>query len=181
MVFNIADILIQWESVGIFDYLLPFLLIFAILYGILTSLKILGENKGIHTIISLVIALLALRLEFVPTFFREIFPRLGVGLSVIMVILILVGIFIPNEERRYWAWGLGAIAFVIAIVVVARSFDVAGWASSAGINAGEYVGWIAGAILIIGIIIAVAVSGGESSGSSGPKLHEGGTFPGWKG
>lgn len=156
---DIGTLLSQWEAAGVFDFLLPFLLIFAIVFGILTTTNILGKNKGVHIIIAFVVALLALRLDFVPRFFAEIFPRLGVGLAVILALVILIGLFVPQDEMRYWLYGLGAIAFVIAIVVVSQSFEGFGWFSS-GFNS-DYVGWIIGAVLVIGLIIAVANATGE--------------------
>ena len=160
MVLDIRYLLSQWEAQGVFDFLLPFLLIFAVVFGILTTTNILGKNKGVHIIIAFVIGLLALRLDFVPRFFAEIFPRLGVGLAVILSLIILIGLFVPQDEMRFWLWGLGAIAFVIAIVVISQSFEGFGWFSSGSYS--DYVGWIIGAVLIIGLIIAVSsASGGE--------------------
>jgi len=43
--FNIANVLQQWADIGVFSYMLPFLLVFAVVYGILSSTKILGENQ----------------------------------------------------------------------------------------------------------------------------------------
>jgi len=45
--YNIADVMISWEQMGVFDYLLPFLLVFAIVYGILTTTKFLGTEKPV--------------------------------------------------------------------------------------------------------------------------------------
>ena len=53
MVYDIQSLLMQWETAGIFDYVLPFLLIFAIIFGILSATKISGSNKGVHLIIAL--------------------------------------------------------------------------------------------------------------------------------
>lgn len=161
MVMDIGYLLSQWESVGVFDFLLPFLLIFAVIFGILTTTNILGKEKGVHVVVALVIGLLALRLDFVPRFFAEIFPRLGVGLAVILVLVILIGLFVPKDEMRYWLWGLGAIAAIIAIVVVSKSFEGFGWYSSGAYS--DYVGWIVGAVLLIGLIIAVATAGNDKS------------------
>ncbi len=162
MVVDIGTLLSQWEAAGVYDFLLPFLLIFAVVFGILTTTNILGNNKGIHVIIAFVIGLLALRLTFVSRFFAEVFPRLGVGLAVILVLVILIGLFVPEDERRYWLWGLGAIAFIIAIVVISKSFEQYGWFSSG--YYGDYVGWIVGGVLVIGLIIAVAASGSKRDG-----------------
>ncbi len=163
MGFTIGQFLSQWQQAGVFDYLLPFLLIFAIILGILSSTHILGANKGLHIIIALVIGLMALQLNYVPDFFKEVFPRLGVALAVILVIMILVGLFIPNDERRYWFWGLGAIGFVSALVVLSQSFSAYGWYSSLAYD--DYIGWIVGAVLVIGVIIAISASGGGGNTS----------------
>lgn len=157
---DVATILSQWESVGVFDYVLPFLLLFAIVFGILTATNILGHNKGIHSIVAIAVALLALRLDFVPRFFAEAFPRLGVGLAVILAVLICVGLFIPVEERKYWNWGLGTIGAVVAIVVITKSFDAFG-SFGFGIAWDGYIGWIVGAVLLVGVIIAVGTSGSD--------------------
>ena len=107
------------------------------------------------------VGLLALQFNYVPDFFREVFPRLGVGISVLLVLLILVGLFISKEDQRYWYYGLGTIGFIIAIVVISKSFEQYGWFSSAG--SGDYVGWIVGAVLLIGLIIAVANGSGAAT------------------
>ena len=156
--YSLGQMFAQWQQAGVFDYLLPFLLIFAVVLGILSATNILGSSKGIHVIIALVIVLLALQLSFVPDFFREVFPRLGVALAVILTIMILVGLFIPDSERKFWFWGLGAIGFVSALVVLSKSFSAFGWNSSVS---DEYVGWIVSAVLVIGVIIAISVSGNE--------------------
>jgi hypothetical protein len=160
MAFNIQDLLFQWEGIGVFDFVLPFLLLFAIIYGILTTTNLFGKNKGVHLLIALAVGLLALRLGFVQAFFTEIFPRVGVGIAVILSLLIMAGFFIPQDERRFWMWGLGAIAFVITLIIVSQSFGVLGW-SGFGYAWDSYAGWIIGAVLLIGVIIAIAASGGS--------------------
>lgn len=163
---DIGFVLSQWQSVGVFDYVLPFLLVFAIVFGILETTKVLGKEKSIHLIVALVIGLLAIgtsmRMGYsLGDFLQEIFPRLGIGLAVLLSVLILVGLFVPDEQRRYWFYGLGAIAIIIALVVIVKSFDAFGFAGIGGYE--NYMGWIVGGILVIGIIIAVAVSGGGTS------------------
>jgi len=167
--FTIADILNQWQSIGIFDFMLPFLLIFALVYGILTATNILGGQKGIDLIIALVVGFMALQLDFVSLFFRDLFPRLAVGIVILLTLFILVGMFIPKDERRFWFWGFGAIAFIIFLVIIGKSLDQFSYAGSID----QYIGYIIGAVLVIGLIIAVATSGSkesEESGSGKPKF-----------
>ena len=162
---DIGTILMQWQSAGIFEYVLPFLLIFAIVFGILEATKVgFTKERKLNVIIALVVGLLAVgytsRMNFsLGQFLSEISPRLGVGIVVLLVIMILVGIFIRDEDKKYFMWGLATIAAVIAIVAISKSFETFGWYSYGGYD--NYVGWIIGAILLIGILIAVATSGGK--------------------
>ena len=163
MALDIGTVLMQWQSAGVFDYLLPFLLIFALVYSILTKTKIVGDQKGIMAIIAVVIGFLSLQLDFVPLFFREIFPRLGVALAVLLTLLILIALFINDNEKKVVNYGLITVGVIAFLVVVAQTFSGYTWFSSW--YSGDIVGWIVLGVLVAGLIIAVAVSGG--SGSSG--------------
>lgn len=158
---DIATILNQWEAYGVFDYLLPFLLIFALVYGILDKIKVTGENRGVHAVIAVVVGLLALRMQILQDFFRTVFPRLGVGLAVLLVIVILAGLFM-GENKKQWYWGFGAVGVVIAIIIITQSFsDINGLGG--GGTWDNYAGLIIGAVLVLALVILVAVSGGSKS------------------
>ncbi len=167
MVFNIQSIVYQLESVGFFYLLLPFLLIFAVVFGILSETKIFGKNKGVHVIIAFVIAAISIRWNFfLSDFFTQIFSRLGVGISIILAFVILVGLFIRKEDDKYWKWGLGALGAVIGIVIVVQSFERFGWTGYGFFESNA--GFIIGAVLIAGLIIAVVVSTGKESNTTIP-------------
>ena len=120
---DIGGVLSYWESLGLFSYVLPFLLIFALVFGILTRVKIFKDNKAINGVIALTVGLLALQFSFVPVFFSEIFPRLGVGLALILSALILFGLFLPEEKtNKYVGWGGFILALIVFVVVTSQSF-----------------------------------------------------------
>ncbi|MFH1803228.1 MAG: hypothetical protein ABH864_07335 [archaeon] len=159
---SMADILFQWEGMGVFDFALPFLLVFVIVYGILTSTRFFGKNNGVYVIISLVIGLMALRYDyFFSAFLAQLFPRLGVGLAILLVVLILVGLFIGDKDH-YWRYILMAIGAVIAIAVLWQASDAMGW-NWTGTYGSESVGWILFGVIMIGAIIAVIVSNQSDS------------------
>ena len=60
------------------------MLIFALVFGILIKTQIFKDNKAVNGIIALAVAFMALQFDFVPTFFAQIFPRLGIGLAIIL-------------------------------------------------------------------------------------------------
>lgn len=111
------------SQLGFFSYILPFLLIFTLIYGILIKVKFFNKNV-VNGLIALVVGLLALQFEAVPLFFSNVFPRLGVGLGVILVILILLGLFLPNQAwTGYVLFGVSAL---IALIVLYQSAGAAG-------------------------------------------------------
>lgn len=166
MVFDLGSMLAQWEGYGLFDYLLPFLLIFALVYGILSHAKVFGENNAVHLTIALVLAILALRLGFVQDFYREAFPRLAVALAVLLVFIVLIAAFLPESGHgKGWFIGLYTLGGIAALIVVFNSFNELGyWGSSWWYDWGSL---IIGALIIIGLIIAISVSGKKSSSSGG--------------
>ncbi len=165
MALTIAYILNQWQTAGVFDYILPFLLVFAIVFGILASTNILGSQKGVNVIIALVVGLLSIRLGLVQRFFTELFPRLGVGLAVILALLILTGLFISDDETRYWLWGFATVGVIIWFIIIIGSFNNFSWFGGYGGFVEDYAGLIIGAVLLIGVIIAISAS--KSSGTPG--------------
>ena len=158
----IGDMFTQWEQAGFFSYLLPFLLIFALVFGLLTQSGIFKDNKAINGIIALVVGLMALQFDMVPKFFSEIFPRLGIGLAILLVLIILVGFFADPDSNAIMYSMLG-IGLIITIFVLIQTAGAIGWSS----------GWwwhdnwptVAGVVLIL-IIIGIIVGGTKSSSSS---------------
>lgn len=157
----LGDLFAQWENAGVFEFMLPFLLIFALVFGLLMRLNIFttkdgNTNKGINAIISLAIALMALQFNVVSIFFSEIFPRMAMALSIILVILVLGGLFIPTNKTNNWFMVLLIIiVFGIVLVVIYTSMNSMGWGffSSGGFS---YF-WRQYGALIIFLAIVIAV------------------------
>lgn len=147
--FSLYDLYAQWETSGVFDFLLPALLIFSIIFGILTTTKLLGENKGISAVISMSIALMAMRLQIVSDFFSILLPGLGIGIAVIVVILIMAGLFMSQGNIHDWLptffWG----GLVIGLIVVVSVVDSFAWFGS--------VWWQMNWVSIVWILIIVIV------------------------
>jgi hypothetical protein len=164
MVTTITEVLNIWNDLGVFSYVIPFLLIFAVVFAILKKTKILGkDNDGILAIIATALGLLSLQFDYVSEFFAVIFPRFGIGISIFLVLIILLGFFIPKDEG---ADKMGWVGWVTGLGVVI-------WALSAWDewnNFGGFGGWFADniwAILILGGIIGLiawTIKSGKESG-----------------
>src|SRR3989344_6808594 len=170
----VEALLTTWESYGVFDFIFPFLLIFAIIFGILSTTNVLGTNRGVHVIVALVVAAMSLRLGYVQDFFREIFPRTGVALGVILVFVILTALFIPKEHMGGWAIGFYSLGGIAALLVVFNSFSELSFFGSNWWH--EWGSMIIGALVTIGVIIAVSVSGPKREGGGGGNV----SFEKWR-
>ena len=121
---EISTLLMQFEQMGVFSYLLPFLVIFALVFGLISQMKLFHENKSIPPIIALAVALMALQFDLVPRFFAEIFPRLGVGLVILLVVLILIGLVSPKDASSiYLVYGAMIVVAIYILVDVAEAMN----------------------------------------------------------
>jgi len=154
----IGEILQQMADLDIFFYVLPFLLIFALVFAILQKIRLMGgeleDNKGVSAVIAASVSLLSLQFDSVPIFFQTIFPKLGIGLSVILVIIILVGLFVDFRKYEGPTGIFFALAGVIAAIIILSSFNDYSWWSG-GFWQENMSSIIAGIIVIVFIIVIV--------------------------
>ena len=149
--FSLYDLYAQWETSGVFDFLLPAMLIFATIFGILTSTGVLGGNRGVNFVIAAAAALMAMRLQIVSQFFSLLLPGLGIGVAVLVVILILSGLFIHQANWRQWMptffWG----GVIIGLIIVISVFNEFAWFGSPWWQQNwTSIVWIAAIIAVLG-------------------------------
>jgi len=160
------------QQSGFFDYVLPFLLIFAVIYAILMKTSLFGpQNKSINAIISLAVSLMALQFSLVPRFFSEIFPQLGVGLVIVLLAVILLSVF-SNETKNQNAqtivnWVIFGIAALVFLVIVVNSLELFSWGWGFGGSFLYAIPW--GTIIIVGAVVfavwkIIKSGGGNNSG-----------------
>ncbi|MAG79026.1 hypothetical protein CMI40_01475 [Candidatus Pacearchaeota archaeon] len=79
-------------------FALPLLLIWFIVFALLEKTKILGENKQLHSIISLIIGLIFVGFAYPKLVVENLILFLTVALVVVFVALLLLG-FIAGEAK----------------------------------------------------------------------------------
>lgn len=168
---SIGSVLAAWEQAGVFSYMLPFLLLFALVYGILIQVKLFGGKEDatgriINAIIALSVSLLALQFDFVPRFFSEVFPRVGIGLAVLLLFLIFTGLFADPKSKAmmYSMYGIGAAIIIFVLVLTANATGVYSYLPGFGFNWISWLPWIA---LIA--LIAVVVGAGKEKNTDAPE------------
>ncbi len=166
---SIGDVLNTWADLGVFAYALPFLLIFAIVFGILTKSKILGENKGVQATVALAVGLLALQFNYVTSFYEIIFPYAGVGLAILLIGIIFMGFIIdPNDKSskiKYVLFGLGVIVFLYIVFGSLTDFT---WFGGLGYSFGYAWPTILAGLILLGLLALIVwgdrLSGGRRAG-----------------
>lgn len=152
----IEDVLDRWAEAGLFAYVLPFLLIFAVVFGILDRMNVFDRNKAINALIALSVGLMSIQFDLVPWFFSEVFPRFGIGLIVILISLIFLGLYL-DPDRNHTTTIL-IISAVVGIAVFAYTADVMGFSVS------SYDLWDNLPTIIMGVIILVILFSMINSG-----------------
>ncbi|MBR9692134.1 hypothetical protein GOV06_05105 [Candidatus Woesearchaeota archaeon] len=150
------------ESMGIADVLLPFLLIFTIIFAILQKSKLLGENKkNFNVIIALIIGLSVVIPHVLDTYpsgldvvdiINEVLPQISLVAIAFIMLLILAGIVGANISGSSFA----GFFVVLAVIAVTAIFGSAlGWWESAWFYDffGEEAVSLVVMILIFGLII----------------------------
>lgn len=162
-----GDFLFALEQADFFSLVLPFLLIFAMVYGILSKIQIFERNKAVNGIIALVVALMSLQFGYVSQVFPELFSRTGVGLAILLVVIIIGGMFLPKAG---WAnYTLFGIAGVILAVVLIQTSGAVGY----GVGSWFYYNWqlVAGAVVIL-VIIGIIVGTAEKDNTPEKKFSK---------
>lgn len=118
MAFNFYDILGIWERTGVFDVILPFLLVFTIVYAVLLKIKILGAHKPVNVIVSFVIALLVVRSEYVVGLIGRFLPNIAIFLIVILMFLLMAGTLVGESKDWFKEGTLKYIALGVSVVFV---------------------------------------------------------------
>lgn len=128
------------QSMGFFDVVLPFLLVFTIVYGILEKTKIFGTEesngkerpkKNLNAMFAFVIAFFVLAAKEIVASIQTSLPMVALVLVAIICFLMLVGSFVSGEKEfnfmdtfKGWQGGI-AIVFIIAILAIfANSFGL---------------------------------------------------------
>lgn len=161
---TVPDFLAQLEQFGLLDAVLPFILIFAVLFVTLQRVSIFGQGKkNINMLVSLVISLTVIVPHVLGTYppgqdvitiINSALPNVSLVIVLMVAALILVGVFIPNFAA---GGGFGGILAVISIGIVVYIFGLsAGWWKSAGT-----LGFLSNpdvqAVLVIVLVFAVVI------------------------
>ncbi|MEK6859704.1 MAG: hypothetical protein AABX54_02715 [Nanoarchaeota archaeon] len=145
------------------DYLLPFVLVFTLIFAILQKTKLLGdEAKRANAIIGLVVGLLLIAFKQPRDIIVLLMPFLAVFATVLLVFMLLYGFIVGKKEGDvlgYW-WKVAfaavlTISFIAFLLAITGYFNIV-WDYLFNTRQGSAI-WMNAILLaiIIGAIVAV--------------------------
>ena len=127
----LQNAIIFFKDFGLFDVVLPFLLIFALIFAILEKTRILGTEgkdlpkRNLNTIVAFVIAMLVVATNKVVTAINTALPNIVFIIVAFVAFLLMIGVFFPTGELNLWAkkehagFAMGFMIFsLIALVII---------------------------------------------------------------
>ncbi|MBI2576349.1 hypothetical protein HYV84_03975 [Candidatus Woesearchaeota archaeon] len=134
--FNLEEFVRILDSWGLTDVMLPFLLIFVVIFAILQKAKIFGdEKKKFNLVFALVVALLVVVPHVLNVYppqadvveiINKALPQISIFAVAIVMLLILIGLF--GGEAKWASGSLSGWVAIIAFLVVLIIFgNAAGW------------------------------------------------------
>ncbi len=119
-----------FDKIGIYDVVLPFLLVFSITFAIFEKSKVLGTEeiegkkytkKNLNAMAAFVIAFMVIASSKLVEMITEVSSNMVIILLLVVFFLLLIGTFYKEGEGVFfegaWKWG-GMIVLLIGIVAV---------------------------------------------------------------
>ena len=173
------EIIDFFANIGVFDVVLPFLLVFTIVFALLEKTKVFGvekiegkeyTKKNLNSAAAFVIAFLVVASSELVEVITKVSSQFVVLLFLVVLFLLLVGSFFQEKPEGVfleggWKTAFMAIVFVGLVFIFLDALGILGdvFDFFQGTNRGELVG---SAILLILIVafIAYVTKGKESEG-----------------
>ena len=158
------------------ETILPFLLVFTIIFAVLQKSKVLGDGKRqVDSIVALVSALLVISFAQATGIIVQLIPFLAVSLVVLLVFMILVGSFRKGGDEmlpkglKTALMAVVIIAVVIAVMVITDAWQYIFDLIFIGSDSSLFINIVFIAIVIGAVIFVFVGSKDKLSGSGSPK------------
>ncbi|MBI2632702.1 hypothetical protein HYW75_06880 [Candidatus Pacearchaeota archaeon] len=164
-----------FRDFGLFDVVLPFLLVFTIIFAILEKTKILGTDgkkdgvdipkKNLNSMVAFVTALLVVATNKIVSALNQALPNVVFLVVVSISFLILVGVFRKDEELDFrGSHGRYYAAFIFFFLIAVSWIFLDALPRDDGISWGDYLftyilnntsGAVVTSMIFLGVILGV--------------------------
>ena len=165
------EILDFFDNIGVFDVVLPFLLVFTIVFALLERTKVFGveeiegkkyTKKNLNSVAAFVIAFLVVASSRLVEIITTVSSNFVVLLFAIVLFLLLVGSFFQEKPEGVfleggWKTLFMVIVFIVLIFIFLDALDLleGTFGFLSGTNRGEVVGSVFLLVLIVFFMVYV--------------------------
>ena len=169
---NFVELFEIMESWGMLDVLLPFLLIFTVVFAVLQKAKIFGaDSKKFNVVIALVLGMVVVIPHILGTYpagqdavliINNLLPNVALVLVAIIMVLLLSGVFGYTSPSS----GAGGAILIPAFAIIIWLFGISAgwWANFSWFNIDPDIIAVVLVLLVFGIIISIITGDGLLKG-----------------
>jgi len=117
-----------FTSVIFADYILPFVLVFTLVFAVLQKTKLLGDGKRqIDALIGLVVGLILIAFPFARNVIVLLMPFLAVAIVVLLVFMLLYGFIMGKKEVEMHKGLKIALGIIVGLGLITVLLFATGW------------------------------------------------------
>lgn len=127
--FSFGEAINYLVNLGVYDFFLPFLLVFAIIFAILEKTKILGQKAtNINAVVAVVVGLLLVVQQNIVAVINDFLPRISLIIVVILMLLLVFAMIAGKEYKGLQGatLGFGMIVVLVAVIIALTSAPSSG-------------------------------------------------------
>lgn len=128
-----------FKDFGLFDVVIPFLLVFALIFAILEKTRILGTEKikgedvpkrNLNTIVAFVIGMLVVATNKIVSAINTALPNIVLIIVSFIAFLMMVGVFVGTGELNFakehprFTMGFIVVSLILLILIVLNSLKL---------------------------------------------------------
>ena len=167
------SVILFFDKLGVYDVILPFLLVFTVVFAILEKSKILGTEKiggevytkkNINAMFAFVVAFFVVASTQLVSIINEALGRVVLLMLVSISFLLLIGTFFKSDEEVFLEKGPWRTTFMIAMLIGTLLIFLWAIKTSDGTPWLEY-GWnwmvdnwdsnAVGSIILVGVLVLI--------------------------
>ncbi len=129
-----------FKDFGLFDVVLPFLLVFALVFAILEKTRILGTEgagekaipkRNLNTLVAFVIGMITIATNKIVNAINTALPNVVLVIVAFVAFLLMIGIFFGTGEMNFaqqhkkFAMGFIVVSLIILVIIVLDSITLA--------------------------------------------------------
>ncbi len=140
------------------EIILPFILVFTVMFAILQKSGILGKGKKqVDAIVSLVVALIVISFGKATGIIINLMPILAVALVVVLVFMILFGSLFGEELKLHKGIKIAGGILAAIVVAVAVLYNTGAWDWLINLFSGGSNALTTNVIFVVLVVAAIAV------------------------